>query len=224
VAFGLSIITCDRRPLGKCNYLAVTWASLIQANVLSLGQQHICLFDAGPGADWAAAARQLTGCQVLEGPMALRLSAAQNAHRALEWHATRDTFGMFMEDDVEVRSDLLPILADGCQRVSPPAGAIVFGANYSWTALPENSRCTWAPYAATEFYGTWAMVLRPDTCAAYLQSKERAGADAGLTPFDLAFGAWCQRTRTAIVAHCPNLARHVGLQSIAGDDHPPMAW
>jgi len=219
---GVSIVTCDRRQFGKRNYLAQQWESLCAAGVLSLGRDSIRIFDAGPGDSWAEEARCLTGCTVVpcEGPGPL--SIARNGHRAMEWIAGRSGPTLFFQDDVLVQPHLLRTCDTRLTKTAPAADTYTFCAPYWWTQTPENLLRGWSMYPPEQFYGLWAMLLLPKTTQEYLASEERRGADILGAGADLWFGRWCRQTEHSLCAHCPNLARHIGVESTQNNVHQEM--
>lgn len=244
------LITMDRTPRGKDNYLTTTLANFKRAGVFSsprLHSFHVC--DSGSPSGWLVSEVESVG---LSGFLSLHMDgnrlACENAGYALVTGGKTDaTWTLFCEDDLDLCVDFLDSVGrwlddHGTGPTSDRYRVFIFGTPYpqvQWCV--ERDLTSWE-YPVPNFYGTQCFAIRREdalSLGAYLLSNPRVRGIFNPNAYDLMFHDWMANTYPTpddgytdptphlFLASVPSFVQHVGRQSVCtGKDitHTFESW
>lgn len=221
------LITMDRIPRGKENYLPATLSNFKRAGVFNsprLHSFHIC--DSGSPSGWLASQVESAG---LSGFISLHLDgnrlACENAGYALMTGAKTDaTWTLFCEDDLDLCADFLDSVGywlddHGSTPQSDKYRVFTFGTPYDqirW--CHERGRTSWE-YNVCDFYGTQCFAIRRDdalSLGTYLLFNPRVRGIFNPNAYDLMFHDWMAGAHPdcLFLASAPSFVQHIGAQSV----------
>lgn len=231
------LITMDRTPRGKENYLPTTLANFKRAGVFNsprLHSFHVC--DSGSPSGWLVSEVESVG---LSGFLSLHMDgnrlACENAGYALVTGGKTDTtWTLFCEDDLDLCADFLDSVGrwlddHGTGPTSDRYRVFTFGTPYpqvQWCA--ERGLTSWE-YPVPNFYGTQCFAARREdalSLGTYLLSNPRVRGIYNPNAYDLMFHDWMANiyptpddgytdpTPYLFLASVPSFVQHVGRQSV----------
>ena len=223
--FAIALVTCGREQFGQPDYFDTTWASLRRSGLLEqLDGDRLCIFEAGPGHERAGRLVEQCGVPVYGAPPGLRLDVVRNMHRAFAWMCgTGCAFGLLLVDDLLLCRNTLPrARAWVAEAGSPDVRLYSLASQYRFTTKRRNLARGWAPYPVRRFYGGLGAIVPREALLAYLLSEHRQVAELASAGIDMALKRHIADTGGRILAHCPNLVRHIGVGSTLGHVHRPI--
>jgi len=219
----IALVTCDRAQFGQPNYFDATWGSLARAGLFEQIENGdaFSIFDAGPGRARAEYLQAAYAVQAFGGPDHMRLDVVRNMHRAFAWMAgTGCEFGMLLPDDLLMcRNTLARAKAWVDGRDGKYVSLYSLSSQYNWTMAPANVARGWAPYAVADFYGGLGAIVPREVLVGYLLSDFRQVVERRTSGVDMALHHYLESVDATLLAHCPNLIRHVGMGSTLGHKH-----
>ena len=226
--FAIALVTCDRTQFGQPDYFDRTWASLCRSGLLEqLEGDRLCIFEAGPGHGRARRLARECGVPVYGAPPGVRLDVVRNMHRAFAWMCGAGCeLGMLLVDDLLMCRNTLPRarawLAEAQAQAAggaPDVRLYSLATQYRFTVEPRNLARGWAPYPVERFYGGLGAILPREVLLGYLLGGHRQQAELATSGIDMALKRHIADRGGRILAHCPNLVRHIGMGSTLGHAH-----
>jgi hypothetical protein len=227
------MITIDRTPFGKENYLPQTLANLRRSGLWGSPRLHsFHLVDGGSRVGWAQdIVSEAGGMFSIEpfihtSPSSSRLLACENAGRALILGSlTSAPWVLFCEDDIDVCARFLDSVGvwldvHGHGSHNDHYRLFAFGAAYDQTLQAYRRNLDSWDYPVSAFYGTQCFAVRSKDAASlgqYISTNPPINGTArNPNAYDLMIHAWANLTYPgcSFLASAPNFVEHIGRQSI----------
>ena len=215
-AVGITTFNRNLRGSGK-NYFFDTWQSLLMGGLFSSGIVKDIYISVGHGPDnfTETVKRTITGARIDLADHPLNVVA--NTHKVFEWFlTTNNQFLIFFQDDVLV----CPNTFQEIDRWINKKKIALYTIAAPFNDFEGFTTDTWN-YPYRKFYMLAAVILPKQLVQGYLNSRHKTAIELRRKCVDLAVKNYCQEAQIPILAHCPNIATHVGENSCHGNIHPP---